>query len=122
MLTLCSKRNSGEEEDQLTNPNPNETSGNAPGPTRKEKLSRKLKARQKRNEARQEKKASRSRTRREAASLHITTPKSVQDFPISKGGRCGRPDLETVMKAPDTGNEAEMREILRHFSIVPQSQ
>jgi hypothetical protein len=67
-----------------------------------------------------EKKALRSRERREAKSLHIVVSESVEDFPISKGGRCGRRKLDAVIQAVKAGNEAEIRQVLQDFTKVPQ--
>lgn len=90
------------------------------GLSRAEKRKRRRKENQKKNEAWLSKKAQRSRERREDKSLHIAAPKPVVDLPISKGGRCGRRELESVIDGQNTGDTYRIREILQTFTPVPQ--
>lgn len=74
----------------------------------------------KKNRHVQEKNSKRSQQRRAAKSLNISASKAIEDFPIAKGGRCGRPQLEKVVQALRNGNEAGIREVLSNFDTLPQ--
>ena len=62
----------------------------------------------------------RSRKRRKARALNVPAARAIEDFPIAKGGRYGRPKLEQVIQALQEGDMDHMREVLRHFDQVPQ--
>lgn len=70
----------------------------------------------------QENNAKRSHKRREARALDIPAAGAIEDFPIAKGGRCGRRKLEKVIQGLRDGDINSIREVLRDFDYVPQLQ
>lgn len=78
------------------------------------------KARKKQNATWMGSKSKRTCRRRADKSVHIATTRSVEDFAISKGGRCGRRTLEAAIKALESQDRQQVRELLQEFTAVSQ--
>lgn len=70
----------------------------------------------------QEKRKDRSRQRRADRAANVSTEQAIEDYPIAKGGRCGRPQMEEVFKAVQEGNSDHIRAVLQNFDKLPQSE
>lgn len=70
----------------------------------------------------QEKRKERSHQRRERRVVNTLTEPAIEDYPIAKGGRSGRPQMEEVIKALPYDDADRMREILQNFDQLPQPE
>ena len=69
-----------------------------------------------------EKRKERSHQRREKRAVNIPTEQAVEEYPIAKGGRCGRSLLKEAITALRAGDVDSMREILQNFEELPQPE
>lgn len=62
----------------------------------------------------------RSQIRQDARAVNIQSGGAVEDFPIAKGGRCGRQLMERVMQAAAKGDIGAIRKIVQDFDAISQ--
>lgn len=70
----------------------------------------------------QEKRKDRSHQWQADRAINVSTEQAIEDYPIAKGGCCGRPQMEEVFKAVQEGNTDHIREVLQNFDELPQSE